>query len=308
MDLTSLVDLNRRDITEWHHYDETGQKGTRAQWKELSRWERYQHGGPWLDPQLLRLHLEILRETGNIILVVRDAESIIGELELIFEHESPKLKFAHITRMVIDPNCRRKGLGTALVTEACKTALNHDCTCLTTIAKSNKAKTFFEANDFRVISQKGTFLKQLKKIKRSDSITDVEIIPLDWKLRERLPFGFVHTLGNKYTSSYTWAYLRQMEQLYMLLDSKASRPNLWLLRRDNAEALTVDYGVLHIWLSKISSDDSKFFKEALSLTEHLCLNNGVKTLKAFAFTSNFDTLGSVGYELQYEEPLLSKPL
>lgn len=308
VDLTSLVDLNRRHITEWHHYDSTGQKGKRAHWKELSRWERYQHGGPWLDPQLLRLHLEILKETGNIVLVARDADSIIGQLELIFEQESPELKYAHITWMVVDPDWCRKDIGTTLLKEACKTVLNHGCKSLTTTAESDKTKIFYEANGFQVISHKGTFLKQLTKLNQSDHSTDIETIPLDWKLREHLPLGFIHTLGNKHTSSYTWAYLRQMEQLYVLLDSKAPRPHLWLLRQGNAEALTVDYSILHIWLSQISLDDPQFFKGVLNRTERLCLNNGVKTLKAFAFTSHFDTLGSVGYEFQHEEPLLSKPL
>lgn len=304
-DVPALVSLNRRD---WENELETTVELTpsaKTPWEALSREECWERGGPWLDPVTLSFHLRILKEAGGVILTAQLANEIVGELDLLFGITPKKVNYAYIAWLVIDSAQRRSHIGTQLLQRACQIAGEQNCRHLSTIAENVKASKFFQAKGFQIVDYEGKFTKTLKsRVKKPHKGSQIQRIPLDWKQRARLPLGFFPALGINYTVEYNWTYLRYMDQLYTLLNSNAPRPHLWLLRHNEAEALTVDGNILRIWLTRNSMNNSQFFTSILNEAEVLSQKNGVNHLTVFAPQNQFEFLQGQGYHLQQKRPVL----
>jgi hypothetical protein len=99
-----------------------------------------------------------------------------------------------------------------------------------------------------------------------------------------------------------------MRALYALLELEAPLPNAWLLRLNEAEAITVDYEHVRLWLSPEGIKTPDFPRTALQRTEQLSRANAASRLTAAAFSSEFPLLRAEGYTLQKEYPYLVLPL
>ncbi len=304
-DLAKLVELNCKDIDEWRHYDKTCQPGRPAAWSELSRWERWQHGGPWLDPDLLEFHLHMIKETNGSVLVARKDEVIIGELDLVFESEAHQDNRGHIVWMIVDSDHRRKDIGTLLLEQGLQIAEHHSCQYITSYPEDDFSNAFYLAQGFRATRKIAEYTKQVEPASNQGKNSDVQIIPLEWKTRKRPPQGFSLTIGNNYAPTYVWTYLRKMDQLYSLMDSDAPRPHLWLLRKDEAEAITMDHGIVRLWISQLDNKEPNFLNVALQDTECLSRSNQVTSLVAYAFPTESGVLKNDGFILQREYPFLT---
>ncbi len=295
-DLPELVSLNRKDT-------ETSEGIDPQEWQQLSRMERWQQGGPWLDRQTLALHLDVMEEAGGIILIARTPELLVGELELLFEKHVSDITKAFITWMVVHPGFRHQGIGSQLINHAIKLARNQGCKQLFTTTENPDASHFFEANKFKIIDQEAQFSKTLKPFRKPPS-PNIQKISLQWKQREHTPMGFVPSIGVNYTSEYIWSYLRNTDHLYSMLTIDVPRPQLWLLRQIEKEALTVDYPFLRIWLAEANAQDTDFLISVLTVTEYLSWKNGVTKLSAFSHRDKYEFLKANGYQLKQEHPFL----
>jgi len=56
--------------------------GKEARWDDLTPAQRWLHGGPWMDPQLLALHLRRYAEAKGAVLVAERGGKVVGEVEL----------------------------------------------------------------------------------------------------------------------------------------------------------------------------------------------------------------------------------
>ncbi|MFX1564603.1 MAG: GNAT family N-acetyltransferase [Promethearchaeota archaeon] len=299
-DVPDLVALNRKD-------SETSETTNPKEWQHLSRMERWQQGGPWLDRQTLALHLDVMEEAGGIILIARTPDMLVGELELLFETQTRKPHQAFITWMVVHPGFRHQGIGSQLINHAAKITQSKGCNQLFTTAENSEATQFFEANDFQIIDQEAQFSKTLKPFRRPPSF-GIQQIALQWKQREHTPMGFVPRVGINYTSEYIWSYLRRTDYLYSMLGIDVPRPQLWLLRQDEKEALTVDYPFLRVWLDEKNAQDIKFLTSVLTITEYLSWKNGVTQISAFSHQAQYDFFTERGYQLKQEHPFLTRSL
>ena len=299
-DVPDLVSLNRKDT-------ETSETISPDKWQHLSRMERWQQGGPWLDRQTLSLHLDVMEEVGGIILIARTPELLVGELELLFETQPSKTPQALIAWMVVHPGFRHQGIGSQLITHAIEIARKQGSKQLLTTAENSEATQFFQANQFQIIDQEAQFTKTLKPFRKPPSF-DIRQIALQWKQREQTPMGFIPKLGINYTSEYIWSYLRHTDHLYSMLQIDVPRPQLWLLRQEEKEALTVDYPFLRIWLAEGNAQDMGFLESVLTITEYLSWKNGVTQLSAFSHRDQYDFFQERGYQLKQEHPFLTLPL
>ncbi|MHA2427728.1 MAG: GNAT family N-acetyltransferase [Candidatus Hermodarchaeia archaeon] len=299
-DVPDLVSLNRKD-------SETSEPVNRAEWQHLSRMEHWQQGGPWLDRSTLALHLDVMEEAGGIVLIARTAELLVGELELLFETHVSKTPLAFITWMVVHPGFRHQGIGSRLVNHAVQLAWKQGCKQLFTTAENAEATQFFEANKFQIIDHEGQFSKTLKPFRKPPAL-NIQQISLQWKQRRHTPMGFEPILGINYTSEYIWSYLRNTDHLYRMLAADVPRPQLWLLRQDEKEALTVDYPFLRIWLAETHANDIEFLTSVLTITEYLSWKNGVTQLSVFSHQNRYAFLKERGYKLKQERPFLALEL
>ncbi|MFX1474735.1 MAG: GNAT family N-acetyltransferase [Promethearchaeota archaeon] len=308
VDIEALVSLNCREISEWHHYTRDGSRGAPSSWEALSCWERWRHGGPWLDPDLLPLHLKILEETGGTVLAARQKEEIIGELEIAYDLVSPQGKRAHIVWIVVDPSWQRKGIGTLLLKRGREIATQMGCQVMTVVSEDQTSHKFYTSLKFQKTNSLLLFSKELGNEKPLLQIDDVQTLPLEWKQRPRPPIGFKLTIGNNYTPSYTWSYLRYMGSLYKLMEVDAQSPQLWLLRQKEAEAITVAHNFVRLWLSPEGENAAGFLSTSLRLTEELSRNAKVTHLNAYSFPSHRGILEATGFTLRREESYLSMHL
>ncbi len=300
-DIPGLVALNLKDLKTKATY-------SADRWNKLSRLERWQHGGPRLDLETLALHLQIIDEAGGVILIARRADQIIGELELLIENHRPGIQQAFIMWMVVHPDYRQQNIGTQLVHQAKQFAQKAGATQLLTIIKDLDARQFFHIMGFRILEQEGLFSKPLQSKAEPIQSACIQQIPLEWKLRKHPPLGFVPSIGINYPSKYLWTYLRNLEQLYSILQSKAPLPQLWLLRENEKEAVTVDYQFLRIWLTEACELDDDFLVSVLSIAEHLSWMNGVTQLSTFARSNQFSFLKAQGYQMRQVRPVIKLSL
>jgi ribosomal protein S18 acetylase RimI-like enzyme len=307
-DIDALVSLNCREIPVWHHYTKDGSQEAPSTWEKLSSWERWRHGGPWLDPNLLSLHLKILEEAGGTVLVARQNEEIIGELEIVYDFTSPQMKRAHIVWIVVNPTWQRKGIGTRLVKRGREIATQMGCRVMTVVSEDQTSYNFYTSLKFQKTDSLLFFSKELGNGKPPLHIDDVQTLPLEWKQRPRPPIGFKLTIGSNYTPSYTWSYLRHMGKLFELMDVDIPAPQLWLLRQKEAEAITVAHNFVRLWLSPKGEASSGFPATALRMTEALSRKHKVTQLNAYSFSTRRRLLETVGFTLRREEPYLSMPL
>jgi GNAT superfamily N-acetyltransferase len=307
-DLANLVSLNCSGISAWRHYDREARPGAPARWSELSRWERWQHGGPWFDSKLLAFHLGVVKEAGGIVFVAWEGESLVGELELVFGFDGPEGSRAHIAWMTVDPGRRRQGVGSLLLRYGRRVARDRGCHRIATCPEDQTTQAFYETKGFRTTTRIAEFTKQLAKSSKHASSDSLQAIPLTWDSRPRPPDGFRLVIGDDQSPRYTWTSLRQMRTLYGLLELEAPLPNAWLLRLDEAEAITVDYEHVRLWLSPQGIKTPNFPRTTLQRTEQLSRANAVSRLTAAAFSSEFPLLRAEGYTLQKEYPYLTLPL
>ncbi|MFW9830358.1 MAG: GNAT family N-acetyltransferase [Candidatus Thorarchaeota archaeon] len=304
-DISDIVALNRRDWESEQKAPKKTRASSRRPWNKLSRIERWKQGGPWLDPDTFALHYQIQKESGGSVLIARISDTIVGELDLSIGTSTTLEKCAHITWIVIDPTKRREGIGLQLLKHALSIARAQNCRFLTTTTDNVEARRFFQANEFQFVDYEATFTKKLTtQGKMLNDATHIQHFPLEWKPRVHTPLGFIPFLGINYPAEQIWTYLRYTNQLYTMLNSDLPRPHLWLLRHNEAEALTVDGRTIRIWVSKKCRDDSQFLTKTLVATEALSTKNGVTELTVFARENQFQLLQENEYDLLQKRPVL----
>lgn len=78
--------------------------GKEARWEDLSPAQRWLHGGPWMDPQLLALHARRYAEAEGAVLVAERGPRVVGEAELWpAEEPLPQGAYLCIEALATDP-------------------------------------------------------------------------------------------------------------------------------------------------------------------------------------------------------------
>ncbi len=301
-DSHEISKLNQQIVDVWWHFDTEGTPGRPAHWEDLTRFERYQNAGLWMDPDLLAFHFDVIREAGGTVIVAREADQIVGEAELIFEQVSRNEKIAHIPWIIVEPKHRRKKIGTQLIDFCRNVAIQAGSKAITLAAETKEAEAFFNALGFSQFTKIGGFSKSLGK---TIGTSEFQTIPLEWKNRARPPEGFQMAIGDPFSSQYAWTYLKNIRSLHDLLDLRTSAPQLWLLRDSQGEeALTVDNHITRIWVTRPNINNDIFLLKVLKTSDQLSLQNSVTQLQAHGFSARYKLLTTAGFSLQQEEPYL----
>lgn len=116
-DLPSLVEVNKSDVEEWHHFSRDG-RGAAAPYDELTGWERVMHGGPWEDLHALRRHWPYMERVGIICLVAELDGRVVGHLYVIPTRELGLGEYLFLDVFMVHRSYRRRGVGTALLRAA----------------------------------------------------------------------------------------------------------------------------------------------------------------------------------------------
>lgn len=121
-DLPSLVDINKSDVTEWHHFDRHG-RGAKATYEELTERERTMHGGPWMSLQSLQGYWLFAQKCEIICLVAEMDNRVVGHLDVIPTRERELGSYLYLDVFMVHRLFRRRGVGTELLKAAERLAI-----------------------------------------------------------------------------------------------------------------------------------------------------------------------------------------
>lgn len=121
-DIDALVEVECSGVEIWYHYSSKG-RGNPASYDELSPWEKFMHGGPWMDATTLTKYWDRIERLGIIPLVAEFDGKIVGHLDVIFSEDPALGRFLYLDVLTVHKAYRRRGVASILIKEAEKLAI-----------------------------------------------------------------------------------------------------------------------------------------------------------------------------------------
>jgi GNAT superfamily N-acetyltransferase len=125
-DATAIAAIHCSNITRWFRWD-AAHTPHPARYADLTPYERWQHGGPWLDAGTCQHHIERLINGGGMGLVAESKGRLIAAAELHPSHEPrPYGRNLNLSTLYVHRNHQGHGVGSALLRHAIELAIGYD--------------------------------------------------------------------------------------------------------------------------------------------------------------------------------------
>jgi len=144
-DAAAITEIHCSDNRQWFRFAARGRVPVR--YEELSLYERWLNGGPWMSLETCTVHLNRLLLAGHFVLVAEVDHQVVGEAELYLSDEPPPMgRSLHLSILYVHRAKQRLGAGSKLVREAIELARESGCDTLTVVPaiKPFYAKLGFE--------------------------------------------------------------------------------------------------------------------------------------------------------------------
>lgn len=195
-DCDAITRVHCSGITRWYRHVNGGE--IEDAYENLSLWDRYLIGGPWMSPETCAIHLNNMLLAGQFPLVAEMNGKIVGEIEVFIGEEPPPLgKNACISVLEVDKNHRGRGVGKALVKAAVKLAEEHQCNVITVIPEENTIEFYRKCGLNEVLINLKHVEIDLEKFRKP---TDVKVELAELKSFETLKQK--HMVYGRYDNSY----------------------------------------------------------------------------------------------------------
>ncbi len=147
-DTAAIVDIHTSHKTQWEQVDSAGRL-VPVNYADLTLFERWQQGGPWMSIETCAVHLNRLLAGSGVPLVAEDDHGqVLAEAEVYESFEpAPFGHHLHIGVMVTHADHLRQGLGTALIKYIAEMGRLMKCERVT--ASHDAARPFLESQNFR---------------------------------------------------------------------------------------------------------------------------------------------------------------
>ncbi len=257
-EIEALLELNIVEQGEWYHGLPNGQLTSNpARWEELSSYERWLHGGWWLDPKTIALYVDMVEETQGIILVAERNGEFIGELDLSIGYD-PIFKEirAHFLWLVVHPQYRRKGIANSLIQTAMSLMRNKNVQALYTEAEDSKSEQLYMKTGFKTVTT------ITEKIVYSTEINDEEIEGLEYRNERINPRSipvdtYYRVLGLYYTPQWDTIRASRLGELYDILGVPIPEPSFVKTNLGETTAYIVLDHRPRIFVEKLDSETIK---------------------------------------------------
>ncbi len=146
-DAAAITAIHTSDVPSWSRIGADG-IARPVDYADLSIFERWQHGGPWMSIETCAVHLNrLLAGSGIPLVAVQDGE-VLAEAEVYENFEAPPFGH-HLEIAIIATHARhhRQGLGTALVEYICQMARLMKCERVT--VSDAAVRGFYEKMGFQ---------------------------------------------------------------------------------------------------------------------------------------------------------------
>jgi GNAT superfamily N-acetyltransferase len=130
-DAPGICEVYRSEVDAWYRTLPDGSR-VPSRYEDLSLFERFLHGGPWMDPEGCSAHLRGVLASGQRPLVAVEGDRVVGEMEVVVGPDHRWGRTAHIDVLNVERGFQRKGAGRALVLDARRWAKEAACATLST--------------------------------------------------------------------------------------------------------------------------------------------------------------------------------
>lgn len=143
-DAAAVTALHCSHVRVWRR----GGVGEPTPYEALTPYERWLHGGPWMDAETCAVYLTEWLGAGHLaLLAVADGE-VVGEAEFVEDEEPPPYGHAlHLSLLFVHAAHLRRGVGRALVEAGVALAQERGCAALTT-QPEREAEPFYRRVGF----------------------------------------------------------------------------------------------------------------------------------------------------------------
>lgn len=262
-DFQQLLELNLRDVDQWRHLDaEHGLVGSEARWENLSSYERWMHGGPWLDPATLAIQISIVQHVG-VLFVLEDGKSgeLVGEAEIVLQELTVSHGVqAYLSWFLIDPKHRRKGLATFFLRQIMRQLREEHPSvyCLSTIPENSISEQTY--TKVGLVSTRSVHECQIPGKPLWVST------PNHCSIRRRedhsFPEGLVPYCRVFYPTNYTWMHLMRRNEFERILKhSPTGQPVIYDLQCGATRAVAAIGPLLHLWVEPHAYNHPQILRE-----------------------------------------------
>jgi GNAT superfamily N-acetyltransferase len=135
-DAAAVSLIHRSDVFAWKTWDADG-NARWAEFENLTALERWSNGGPWMDDELCRAHLEHMSAPTRVSLVAEMDDALLAEAEAYFGQEPPPIGTClNLAVIFTRRGFAGKGLGSALMRALLDLARSRSCSSLTVSSMS----------------------------------------------------------------------------------------------------------------------------------------------------------------------------
>jgi len=148
-DTAAITAIHTSHITTWERLDSQGML-IPANYADLSLYQRWQHGGPWLSVETCAVHLNRLLAGSGIPLVAEIAGEVLGAAE-VYEGFEPA-PFGHnlnLSVLIVHADHLKRGVGRALLAYISQMA--HLMKCERIAVSQAEAREFYVKQGFRPV-------------------------------------------------------------------------------------------------------------------------------------------------------------
>lgn len=270
-DIVAITEVHKGDIPVWYHA--IGDERTQAPYEQLTVFERYIAGGPWMSVETCAVHVnELLLHDLPPIVVVID-QKVVAEAEFYIGEEGiPYGKTLDISVLYVHPECQNKGVGGALLKYLIERAMRSQCRCLTVVPGP---RGFYKRYGFNSVYDRPQYRISAEP---SDLVYTIEDLPIEtpWRVVTGIPMPI-----GRYTSS-RQEWERHKMITYHLPELSSCLHRRMRIRASSGEAVLIlsqhspldDALVVHAWTSTMPLPDLVAIarqESAFSGYEHLRL-------------------------------------
>ncbi len=199
-DAPGITAIHCSNVARWLRWEADGISHP-ARYADLTPYERWQHGGAWLDEATCRFHLQRLIEGGGFPLVAEAGGRLLAAAELHLASEPPPYgRNLNLSTLYVHRNHQGQGLGSALLAHAIELARSKECD--TFLVANAEAPEFYKRHDLKQVER---WVQYRLPTAKSRTAYDLEPLP---DAPYALVQGYALPIGRYQNAHYDWERTR----------------------------------------------------------------------------------------------------
>ena len=202
-DAPAISAVHCSNVTAWKTWEADGSSRP-ARYADLTPYQRWLNGGPWLDANSCGFHLNRLLNGGGFALVAELNGRVVATAELSLAHEPPLYsRNLNLSALYVHRNHQRQGIGSSLMQYALTLAEKHHCETFT-VAHA-EAPNFYKRHGLKLAERSTRFEIPVGTIRKSAptyTVAPLEDGPYD------LVRGWALSIGRYQNAQHDWERTR----------------------------------------------------------------------------------------------------